>query len=228
MPSLVRTRLMFWMLPLTRSLAREHRGHAYSRDNSSGGARVAGGYRCLGTRWFVCSPRIEAARSRRPGQLLKRRKLLAREEACLRRLVRSDAQLAALDTRSIDDHEDRESRPHPARQQSLETHVKAGLFLGLAHRGLFRRLVILDQTTGERPMAVSRSVIQPHEQHAATLLDDRVRADLHVHEVGESADGAGRTVASIDARRNERRAIARAEREARRAVDHPLASRSFR
>src|SRR5687768_11587823 len=116
MPSLVRMRLTFWMLPFARSVAREHPSGPDSPASSCGGCRVAGGYRCLGTRWLVCPPRIEAARSRRPGQLLERRKLLAREEARLGGLVRSDAQFPPLDPGAIDDDQDRKSRPHPARQ----------------------------------------------------------------------------------------------------------------
>ena len=138
------------------------------------------------------------------------------------------AQRAAFDAGAIHDSEDREARPHPAREKPLEPHVKAGLLLSLAHRRLFRRLVILDQTAGERPVAITRTVIQPDQEDATVTFHDGVRADLDVHEVGEAAHRTGRPVAAVDAGRDERRAIARAERETRRAVDHPLASRSFR
>src|SRR5207247_1769387 len=131
-----------------------------------------------------------------------------------------DAELAALDMCAVHDDEDRETRPHPAREQAVEAHVESRLLMRLAHRGLFRRLVIFDQTTREGPVAVPRTVIQTHQKHAAVALDDGVGAYLHVHEVGETADRTGRAVTAVDARRNESRAIARAEREARRAVDH--------
>src|SRR5207247_8850593 len=107
--------------------AREHRGGRGSTDTSRGGGGVTGGYRCLGTRWLVCPPRIQAVHSRRPGELLERWELLARKETRLRRLVRRDAELAALDMCAVHDDEDRETRPHPAREQAVEAHVESRL-----------------------------------------------------------------------------------------------------
>src|SRR6185503_4282735 len=131
MPTLIRMRLTPWMLPLTYLLPREHRGGLPNLDNSRGGCRVTGGYRCLGTGSLVCPPGIEPMRSRRPRQLLERGELGAREETRLGSLVRRDAQLAALDLRPVDDDEDREPRPHPARDHAVETDLETGLLLGL-------------------------------------------------------------------------------------------------
>ena len=98
--------------------------------------------------------------------------------------------------------------------------METRLLVRLAHRRLFGRLVVFDQPAREGPVAIPRTVIQAHQEHAAVALDDGVGADLHVHEVGKAADRARGTVTAIDTGGNERRAIARAEREARRAVDH--------
>src|SRR5438552_11132005 len=104
--------------------AREHRGGRVSSDTSRGGGGVAGRYRCLGTGWLVCPPGIETVRSRRPGELLERWELPPREETRFGCLVRRDAELAALDPRAVDDDEDRETGPHPAREQALQAHVE--------------------------------------------------------------------------------------------------------
>src|SRR5258705_538821 len=146
----------------------------------------------------------------------------------LRSLVRCDAELTALDLCAVDDDQDREARPHPARDQTVEADREAGLLSRFTDRGLFRRLVVLDHSTGKCPVTISRSVIQTHEEHTAVALDDRVRPDLHMHEVGEAAHRTRWPIAAVDASGDERGAVARAEREARRAMDHPLASRSFR
>src|SRR6185369_10194355 len=160
MPTLIRMRLTPWMLPLTYLLPREHRGGLPNLDNSCGGCQVTGRYRCLGAGRLVCPPRIEPMRSRRPRQLLERGKLGPWEETRLGSLVRRDAKLASLDLRPVHDHQDREPGPHPARDQAVKRYGKARLFSGLTHRGPFGRLVIFDETAGQRPMAVPGTVIQ--------------------------------------------------------------------
>src|SRR5207245_2752189 len=65
----------------------------------------------------------------------------------------------------------------------------------------------------QRPVAVTRAVIEAHQEHRAVALDDRVRADLHVHEVGKAAHRARGALAPVDARRDEASAIAWAKLE---------------
>ena len=115
--------------------------------------------------------------------------------------------------RAIDHHEDGEARPHPRREQAIERDVEAGLLLRLATGGLLGRLVVLDEPAGQRPVAIARPVVQTDEQHGAVALDDRVRADLHVHEIGEAAGRAGRAITPVDAREDQLRAVAWTERE---------------
>ena len=77
---------------------------------------------------------------------------------------------------------------------------------------------LFDEATGECPASVARTVVQADEEHLAFAIDDRVRADLHVHEVGEPAYRACRSVAAVDARRYELRAVMRAVVERRLVV----------
>src|SRR5439155_1015839 len=139
----------------------------------------------------------------------------ARKEAALRRLIRRDAQISGDDVRAIDDDEERQAAAGPCREEAVERHGEVRLLLRLADRGLLERLVRLDEATRQRPVAVARPVVEPHQKYLSVALDDRVRADLHVEEVSEAAHRAGRPIAPVDTRRHELRSVPRAERERR-------------
>src|SRR5258706_609011 len=178
---------------------------------------------------LVRAPRVETMRSRRPGKLLEGRNLCSREEARFRGFVRRHRERAGQDVGAVAHHEDRKARPHPCREQPVETNREAGLLRGLAHRGLLGGLVGFDETPRKGPVPITWTVVETHQEDPAIALDDGVRADLHVHEVGESADGAGRAFAPVDARGNEARAITWTEGEfARPLVAQLFVNRSFR
>src|SRR5712692_10738480 len=94
---------------------------------------------------LIGAPGVEAVNGRGPSKLLEGRDALAREEPSLRRFIGRDLKRATQDVRAVDHDEDRESRTHPRREETVETDLEAGLLLRLADRGLLRRLVRFDQ-----------------------------------------------------------------------------------
>ena len=131
-------------------------------------------------------------------ELVVRRQLVRREPGQLRDVVGRTLR-AAGDARvpGQAEHDPVLVRLHPDADEALRLDLEPGLLAQLAHDGVERMLVLLEEAAGQVPEADARVEGPPYEQQAAVALDERLGGGRRVRPDHVPAGRARKVVAAM-------------------------------